>query len=462
MGETMMCRYGAPFALRLATAMSAVVLCHSAFAAELPQVKVSEANAVPACATPGRLSTFLEQRNGALDPKFQNIAADYMRIGEELNIRWDMAFFQMLLETGNLRFTGDVSSDQNNFAGLGATGRKNPGESFPDVETGVKAHLQHLLMYAGEPVDAPVAERTRKVQEWGVLTSWHQSIKGPVTYSALAKKWAPGSRGYVRDIENVSDAFYSGLCREDDPKPEMMALARPQTKTTSNTKKALAEVAAAADDTGGTSKVSGADLARRAVAEARASGSFVRSNLGASSIAETAEETAAAAPAVTEETKPAAFKIINADTSAEAGEGPAAAAAVAAAEAEAEAEAKAAAKRPGPAAKEKVLTAALGSSATAVAGGSAGKASKATAGDNKSAAGKCRVWTASYGGAHAIIIKAPADDMVNYTVLDVNEGTAKREADAYIAAYAKGGQTVGEYPDQTQALDKAFELCPEG
>ncbi|MCU0733043.1 MAG: glucosaminidase domain-containing protein, partial [Hyphomonas sp.] len=421
--------------------MSAVVLCHSAFAAELPQVKVSEANTVPACATPGRLSAFLEQRNGALDPKFQNIAADYMRIGEELNIRWDMAFFQMLLETGNLRFTGDVSSDQNNFAGLGATGRKNPGESFPDVETGVKAHLQHLLMYAGETVDQPVAERTRKVQEWGVLTSWHKSLKEPVTYTALARKWAPGSRGYARDIENVSDAFYSGLCRKDDPKPEMMALARPQSKTAANTKKAIAEVAAAADETGGMPKVSGAELARRAVAEARASGSFVRSNLGASSIAETAETTAAAAPAVTEEKKPAAFKIINAEAPVEAAESPAAEAAVAAAEAEAEAEAKAAAKRPAAAAKEKVLTAALGSSATAAGGATAGKSSKAATAD-KSAAGKCRVWTASYGGAHAIIIKAAADDMVNYTVLDVNEGTAKREAEAYIAAYAKGGQTV--------------------
>lgn len=461
MGETMMCRYGAPFALRLATAVWAVVLCHSAIAAELPQVKVSEANQVPACATPGRLSAFLEQRNGALDKKFQNIAADYMRIGEELNIRWDIAFFQMLLETGNLKFTGDVSSDQNNFAGLGATGRKNPGESFPDVETGVKAHLQHLLMYAGETVEAPVAERTRKVQEWGVLTSWQKSIKEPITYSALAKKWAPGSRGYARDIENVADAFYSGMCRKDDPKPEMMALARPQSKTAANTKKALAEVAATDVGAGGTPKVSGAELARRAVAEARASGSFVRSNLGASSIAETAEETAAAAPAVTEEKKPAAFKIINADTASAAEEGPAAAAAVAAAEAEAEAEANAAAKRPGPAAKEKVLTAALGSSATAVAGGSAGKSSKVKS-DERSAAGKCRVWTASYGGAHAIIIKAAADDMVNYTVLDVNEGTAKREAEAYIAAYAKGGHTIGEYPDQTQALDKAFELCPEG
>jgi hypothetical protein len=76
--------------------------------------------------------------------------------------------------------------------------------------------------------------------------------------------------------------------------------------------------------------------------------------------------------------------------------------------------------------------------------------------------GKCRVWTASYGGSKAIIIKAVQEKTVNYTVLDVNEGTEKREADAYINAYAKGGQSVGEFTSQSQALEKAFELCPEG
>lgn len=425
MGETMMCRYGARFALRLATAFSALAYSVSAYAANLPQVKLSGSNQVPACATPGRLTAFLEQRNSALPEKFSAIAADYMRVGEELHIRWDIAFFQMLLETGNLKFTGDVSVDQNNFAGLGATGRKAPGESFPDVATGVKAHLEHLLLYAGEPVDSPVAERTRKVREWGVLDSWLKGVKGPMTYSMLAKKWAPGSRNYSRDIENVADAFYSGLCHGADPKPEMMALVRPDTAAGTKAQAARTEKA-------------GADLARRAVAEARASGSFARSSLGASSI--TPQEAAETAEPVTAEASDRpAFKILNAQQE-ETAETPAATAATQAAMEEAASDQRAKA-----AGTEKVLTAALG------------------AGTRKAVApAKCRVWTASYGGAHAMIIKASAGDMVNYTVLDVNEQTAKREAEAYIAAYAQGGQTVGEYPSQTQALDKAFELCPEG
>ena len=35
---------------------------------------------------------------------------------------------------------------------------------------------------------------------------------------------------------------------------------------------------------------------------------------------------------------------------------------------------------------------------------------------------KCRVWTASYGGQKAMIIRSLVDKVVNYTVLDVNEG----------------------------------------
>ena len=75
---------------------------------------------------------------------------------------------------------------------------------------------------------------------------------------------------------------------------------------------------------------------------------------------------------------------------------------------------------------------------------------------------KCKVLTASYGGQKAILIQAPGEGGVHFTVLDVNDGNEKREADAYIAAYAKGGTVAGEYASHTQAIDKAFELCPEG
>ena len=179
MGGSMICRVRVPLALAIAAAASLAAVSLPASAANLPQVELSASNKVPVCTTPGRLMAFLESRNPNLDARFATIAADYMRLGEKYNIRWDIAFFQMMLETGNLKFGGDVASTQNNFAGLGATGKHVPGESFPDIETGVKAHLQHLLLYAGEHLDNPVAERTRKVQEWGVLHRLAKDAEGP-------------------------------------------------------------------------------------------------------------------------------------------------------------------------------------------------------------------------------------------------------------------------------------------
>lgn len=421
-GGFMKSRVPARFALALAAAACAAPAL-PASAAGLPEVKTSASNPVPQCATPGRLSAFLESRNGALDSKFSTIAADYMRIGQELGIRWDTAFFQMLLETGNLKFTGDVSSSQNNFAGLGATGRKAPGESFPDVPTGVRAHLEHLMLYAGAPVANPVAERTRNIHEWGVLTSWQKSIKGPMTYSLVAKKWAPTSRRYARDIEGIADAFYTGACNQPDPKPEMMALVNPEAAKPDATKRHTSEQKVVAD--AGPAKISGAELARRAVEEARASGTFVRSELGASTLIPADEPAKPAvgeiAPAAAKTTAPPAVKIINAE-------------------------------QPAATQPAETKSAAL----------AAGVRALAPDPDSSPKAPVCKVWTASYGGSRAIIIKASTDKQDNFTVLDVNEGAEKREAEAYIAAYAKGGEMVGEFPSPNEALDKAFELCPEG
>ena len=57
-------------------------------------------------------------------------------------------------ETGFLQFGGDVSIEQFNFAGIGTTGGGVPGNSYPDVRTGVRAQIQHLKAYAtDEPLN---------------------------------------------------------------------------------------------------------------------------------------------------------------------------------------------------------------------------------------------------------------------------------------------------------------------
>ncbi|HRK19212.1 MAG TPA: glucosaminidase domain-containing protein, partial [Hyphomicrobiaceae bacterium] len=216
--------------------LAAVAGVGPASASGAPSVKVSSGNTVPACATPGRLQAYLATRNTSVPNQFDSIAVEYMKHGEELGVRWDYAFFQMLVETGSLSFkngnrSGDVRPTQNNFAGLGATGNGERGESFPDVSTGVRAHLEHILLYAGAPVDNPVAERTRKVHEWGILTNWHKGFKRPITFADLGQKWAPGTRSYFGMIDGVADKFYDEHCKAPDPKPELVALARGQSVT---------------------------------------------------------------------------------------------------------------------------------------------------------------------------------------------------------------------------------------
>ena len=66
----------------------------------------------------------------------------------------DVLFAQVMLETNYLRFGNDVKPEQCNFGGLGATGNGNPGLSFSDVRTGIRAQVQHLKAYGShEPLN---------------------------------------------------------------------------------------------------------------------------------------------------------------------------------------------------------------------------------------------------------------------------------------------------------------------
>lgn len=390
-----------------------------ATASGLPAIKSSQNNSVPACVTPGRLMALIKARTPDLDARFDTIATEYRRHGEELGMRWDYAFYQMVVETGGLSFksgnrAGSVKPGQNNFAGLGATGG-DAGESFADVSSGVRAHLEHLLIYAGDRVEKPVAERTRKVQEWGILKKWQANIKRPINFADISQQWA-GSKSYGNQIESVAARFNDEYCSKPDPQPELVASTEAKPEKTERAP-----------------KISGAELARKAIEDGKANDDNRRLGLGAATLGKAApsikilnapkEETAEAfdpPPAANSKTPPAVVPPIN---------------------------------KTAPNEKQPQKVAAAGNAAAAA----------AKAAPKPVEASKCRVWTASYGGTRAMIIKAPGPDgYTNYTVLDVNEGQETREAEAYITAYATGGAVAGEFTNQNQALDKAFELCPEG
>jgi len=53
----------------------------------------------------------------------------------------------MIHETGYGMYGGDVVPEQNNFAGIGATGGGAPGIAFPTAEAGVMAQVAHIVAY---------------------------------------------------------------------------------------------------------------------------------------------------------------------------------------------------------------------------------------------------------------------------------------------------------------------------
>lgn len=85
-------------------------------------------------------------RGGA--DSIETFATMYCEEAAAEGVRPEVAFVQTMKETGWLQFGGDVSVEQFNFAGLGTTGGGVPGNSYPDVRTGIRAQIQHLKAYA--------------------------------------------------------------------------------------------------------------------------------------------------------------------------------------------------------------------------------------------------------------------------------------------------------------------------
>jgi len=87
------------------------------------------------------------KRNPSKTERAARLAPMYINYGKMFNIRADIAWAQMCHETNFLEYTGDVKPGQNNFAGIGATGGGEPGNSFATEELGIIAHFAHLAWY---------------------------------------------------------------------------------------------------------------------------------------------------------------------------------------------------------------------------------------------------------------------------------------------------------------------------
>ena len=126
---------------------------------------------------------------------------------EECNaegIKAEVAFCQAMKETGFLRYLGDVSIEQLNFAGLDAAGKQDDGtivrgRSYTSVREGVRAHIQRLKAYAlkGTTPDSfahPCIDADKYTQ-W-----WVNTIVGSAPYVEwLGKSQNPSGFGWATD-----------------------------------------------------------------------------------------------------------------------------------------------------------------------------------------------------------------------------------------------------------------------
>lgn len=112
-------------------------------------------------------------------------------------VNHDVAFAQMCHETNFLRFGGDVSAVQNNFCGLGTTGNSVVGHCFPDIKTGIRAHVQHLKAYASTK---PLVNRCVDPRFALIKRGSARSV------SELTGKWAIDGN-YGRSLQKKIDAM---------------------------------------------------------------------------------------------------------------------------------------------------------------------------------------------------------------------------------------------------------------
>ncbi|MGG1679346.1 N-acetylmuramoyl-L-alanine amidase [Neobacillus sp. NRS-1170] len=143
----------------------------------------------PTYLSPEHMNLFVKSVN----PNAIEIGKYYLAFGEYYGIRGDIAFAQALYETDYFRFTGLVQPEQNNYAGIGATGPGNPGASFYTPEEGVLAHLQHLFAYASTeplPNQYPLVDPRFNLVTRGSAPTW----------TSLNGKWAVPGTNYGQSI----------------------------------------------------------------------------------------------------------------------------------------------------------------------------------------------------------------------------------------------------------------------
>jgi hypothetical protein len=163
---------------------------------QVPVEHISRYITGPGIKSVPQLVAFFMDTNPAANKKdVENLAELYIREAKTEGINSDIAFVQMCLETGFLRFGNLVTPAMHNYCGLGAIDAEHPGESFPSVQMGVRAHIQHLQAYSTKDsvLSNPLVDKRYK---------WVKPRGKAETIFELAGTWA-SDRNYGTKLDNL-------------------------------------------------------------------------------------------------------------------------------------------------------------------------------------------------------------------------------------------------------------------
>lgn len=122
-------------------------------------------------------------------------------------VRGDGLFAQSCWETNDFKFTGTVTPDQNNYAGLGTLNTSTKGAYFKDEAEGILAQAQHAKTYATkDDLNCECVDPRR--------TAWFVNVKGGTAqhWEELGGSWAvPGydTKKYacLEDANKAKDSY---------------------------------------------------------------------------------------------------------------------------------------------------------------------------------------------------------------------------------------------------------------
>ncbi len=141
------------------------------------------------------------KRNNAYQ-RFVGVADYYWYFVAQSGIRPEVLFAQAALETGFGRFSGQVTPEQNNWAGIKTAFTKGDApedhESFASPQDRVRAHFNHMAAYVGlSPLGEPHC-RYHVV----IRTPWAGTIK---TVEELSGRWAASATYHVRIVKMIEE-----------------------------------------------------------------------------------------------------------------------------------------------------------------------------------------------------------------------------------------------------------------